>query len=61
MFRESHKDGVDILPVSVFCMRASRELDFLVGAVERDVEPCKESVDVFFEAKQGYNVGPVRA
>ena len=32
--------------MSVRGMRAGRKSDFLVGALERDVEPRKESVDI---------------
>ena len=33
--------------MSVRGMRAGRESDFLVGALERNVEPRKESVDIW--------------
>lgn len=42
--RWSVEDG--LFPVRIFGMRASREAYFRVGALEGDIEPSKESVDI---------------
>ena len=47
--------------MSVRWVRASRKSDFLVGALERNVEPGKERVDIWTKVKVRINAGRSRA
>ena len=35
------------LPVGIFCMRTGGELDLFVCAIEDNIKPCQEGVDVW--------------
>ena len=38
---------MNVLPVGVMSLRAGGERNLLVGAFKGDVEPCKESMDIW--------------
>ena len=42
-----NKSSINVLPVGVVSLRASGKRDLLVGAFEGDVEPSKESMDIW--------------